>query len=45
MKINCENNSEDMIFIFTVCKTRFFYELLAKSLAQKVYLSEITVRS
>ena len=36
VKINGENNSEIMIFIFTVCKKRSFYEFSAKSLAQKV---------
>ena len=41
--------SEDIIFIFTVCKKRIFYEFSAKLLAQKVenvvYLSEITERT
>ena len=36
VKINSENNSENTIFIFTVCKKHFFYEFSAKSLAQKV---------
>ena len=37
MKIIGENNSEIMIFIFTVCKNRSFYDFSAnKSLAQKV---------
>ena len=34
VKINSEKNSENMIFIFSVC--RAFYESSAKSLAQKV---------
>ena len=49
MKINGENNSENTIFIFTVCKKRASYEFSSKSLAQKVknvvYLSEITTRT
>ena len=36
VKINGENNSEIMIFIFDVCKKRSFNEFSAKSLAQKV---------
>ena len=36
MKMNGENNSEIMIFIFTVCKKRRFYEFSAKGRAQKV---------
>ena len=37
VKINGENISEIMIFIFTVCKKkRSVYEFSAKSLAQKV---------
>ena len=36
VKINGENNSEIMIFIFIVCKKQSFYEFSAKSLAQKV---------
>ena len=48
MKFLSENNSENMIFIFTVCKKELFMNawLLAKNLAQKVenivYLSEIS---
>ena len=34
--LSYENNSEITIFIFTVGKKRSFYELSAKSLAQKV---------
>ena len=30
------NNNENTILIFTVCKKQTFYELAAKSLAQKV---------
>ena len=51
MKINSENNSEDMIFVFIICEKRkfLFYEFSVKNLAQKVcnvvYLSEITMRS
>ena len=36
VKINGENNSEITVFIFTVCKKQSFYEVSAKSLAQKV---------
>ena len=49
VKINSENNSENTIFIFTVCKKRAFYEFSDKSLAQKVsnvvYLPEIKTRT
>ena len=43
MKINGENNSEIIIFIFTVCKKRSVYEFSAKSLAQKVLKCSILV--
>ena len=36
VKINGENNSDIMVFIFTVFKKQSFYEFSAKSLAQKV---------
>ena len=38
VKIQSENNSENTIFIFTVCKIRTFYvyEFSAESLAQNV---------
>ena len=35
VKINGENNSENTIFIFTICKKRSFYEFSAKRLTQK----------
>ena len=38
-------NSGSTIFISTVCKKRAFYEFSTKSLAQKVYLSEITAKA
>ena len=36
VKINCEHNSENTIFIFIVDKKRDFYVLLAKRLVQKM---------
>ena len=36
MKINSESNSENTVFIFTVCKKWAFYDFAAKSLTQKV---------